>query len=334
MPSQYAGPTGLQGEWQIGKARVRKFVEMQDIMAADNMDMAPSPTNKFSLLPGATPEVVKSVGWLSPHFATPNGELLMSIHMLVIDTPGGARVAVDTCVGNQKQRALSKAFTMRDGPFIQEIEAAGCTRDSFTHVVATHMHVDHVGFNTMLVNDKWVPTFPKAKYVFAKKEYEHFQTNVRQYEETKKRRWQMDHQIQQDSITPVVEAGLSDLVDTDATLVNEPDVKISLVPTHGHTPGHVSVLIQSAGEEALITGDCTHHPIQMALHDIDAPVDSDQATTRQTRASLWERLAVTNPNCRIIGTHFATPSSGFVRRDGSAFKLVLDGQPGAPPSKL
>ena len=174
--------------------------------------------------------------------------------------------------------------------------------------MCTHLHVDHVGWNTMLVDGKWVPTFPNARYLMGATEFEYWR-DQRENEEL--------ISVFSDSVRPVFEAGLVDLVETDHRISPE----VSFVPTLGHTPGHVSVRISSKGEEALITGDFVHHPCQMARPAWAATVDYDQTASTATRREVFARLAGT-PTL-IIGTHFAGATAGRIVRDGDAFRLVV-----------
>jgi len=147
---------------------------------------------------------------------------------------------------------------------------------------------------------------PGARYLMGRVEFDHWRS----------RRADDDHKVAfADSVQPVWDAGLVELVDTDHRVCNE----VRLVSTPGHTPGHVSVLIASRGEEALITGDFLHHPVQMARLDWMSSADDDPERARQTRRDVFARLAGTST--LLIGTHFATPTAGRVVRDGGAFKL-------------
>jgi glyoxylase-like metal-dependent hydrolase (beta-lactamase superfamily II) len=160
----------------------------------------------------------------------------------------------------------------------------------------------------MLVDGKWVPTFPKARYLMGRVEYEHWRDQQANHEQIA---------VFADSVKPVFDAGLVDLVEIDHRISPE----VSFVPTLGHTPGHVSVRISSKGEEALITGDFIHHPCQMARPEWAATVDYDQTASTKTRREVFGRLAGT-PTL-VIGTHFAGPTAGRVVRDGDAFRLVV-----------
>ncbi|MGY8961507.1 MAG: MBL fold metallo-hydrolase, partial [Alphaproteobacteria bacterium] len=204
-------------KWRIGDVTVTRIVEMQV-----------SGGSKF-ILPDATRDAVQEIPWLSPHFAEPDGRLIMSIHALIIEI-GDRRIMVDTCLGNDKQRVIP-GWNMRHGPFLEDIAEAGFPRETIDTVLCTHLHVDHVGWNTMWVDEQWVPTFPNARYLFGRTEWEHWSGD----DATKRR----DEDIMGDSVRPVYDAGLVDLVDSDHVITNE----IRLEPTPGHTPGHVSVRI-------------------------------------------------------------------------------------------
>jgi glyoxylase-like metal-dependent hydrolase (beta-lactamase superfamily II) len=280
-------------KWTIGDVTVTKIVELE--MTGGS---------RF-LLPQATPEAILPIAWLRPHFADENGRLRMSIHSFVVQTPT-RRIIVDTCLGNAKQNRRIPHWNDRDGPFLADLAEAGFPAESIDTVLCTHLHVDHVGWNTMQVDGQWVPTFPRAQYLMGRTEYEHWSTV--------KDRPDMQH-IMADSVTPIVEAGLAKMVETTERITDE----ITLVPTFGHTPGHVSVMIQSRGEQALITGDFMHHPCQIAHPEWETTADTDAAQGIATRRSMFDRLA--GSPVLIIGTHFAGATAGRLVRDGDAYRL-------------
>jgi glyoxylase-like metal-dependent hydrolase (beta-lactamase superfamily II) len=242
---------------------------------------------------------------MKPHFMDDDGRLKMSIHALVVETPS-RRIVVDTCLGNDKQGRSVPGWNGLQGPFLREMAAAGFARESIDTVMCTHLHVDHVGWNTMFVDGRWVPTFPNARYLMGRTEFEYW-------------RGKRDHAEQacvfDDSVAPVFDAGLVDLVDVDHRVCDE----VRLVPTVGHTPGHVSVEISSQGHTALITGDFVHHPCQMAWPSWASSADYDAEQSTLTRREVFGRLAGT-PTL-VIGTHFAGATAGRVVRDGDAFRL-------------
>ena len=281
-------------KWQIGDVTVTKIVELETTGGS-----------RF-ILPQATREAILPISWLIPHFADEEGRLKMSIHALIVEAPG-RRIIVDTCLGNDKQGRRIPGWNNLQGPFLADLAAAGFPRESIDTVLCTHLHVDHVGWNTKLVGGRWVPTFANARYIFGRTEYEHWRDHSDAPDK---------QAVFNDSVKPIVDAGKADLVASDARLAEE----ITLIPTPGHSPGHMSILIQSDGEQGLLTGDVAHHPCQMAHLDWSSTADSDQAQSATTRRELFGRFADT-PTL-VIGGHF---SAGHIRRDGEAFRFVALG---------
>ena len=291
---------GLAMKWRIGKVTVTKIVEMEVTGGS-----------RF-ILPQATYEAVLPIAWLQPHFADERGRLKMSIHALVVETPE-RRIIVDTCLGNDKENRRIPTWNNLQGPFLADLADAGFPRESIDTVLCTHLHVDHVGWNTMLVDGTagqkiWVPTFPRARYLMGRVEFAHWQ---------KQRDRDDMAAVFADSVAPIHAAGLADLVETDHRISDE----ISLVPTLGHTPGHVSVRIVSEGEEALITGDFMHHPCQIARPDWSSTADSDPDEARRTRQRMLAELC--GRPVLVIGTLFAGATAGHIERDGDAYRLAV-----------
>jgi len=279
-------------QWQIGDVKVTRVVEMYTDVPHDG----PVP---FIL--DATPGALRAMPWLYPDFVTPEGLMRLSIHALLVDAPG-IRLVVDTCLGNDKPRHLLGGNALHT-QFLDDITAAGFPRERVDAVVCTHLHVDHVGWNTMLVDGKWVPTFPNARYLVGRVEYEHW-VSEGEGEMT---------EIMADSVAPIFDAGLAQMVELDHRISPE----LRLVPTTGHTPGHVSVMIESKGERAVITGDMMHHPCQIGRPHWSAEFDSDKAAsavTRKARVAEWA-----DSSTLVIGTHFAAPTAGRIRRDGESY---------------
>ena len=281
-------------KWRIGEVTVTKIVELEL-----------GGGTRF-ILPQATPETVQPIAWLRPNFVDENGKLRMAVQALVVETPT-RRIIVDTCLGNDKENRPIPRWNKLQGPFLADLAAAGYPRESIDTVLCTHLHVDHVGWNTMLVDGRWVPTFPKARYLMGRVEFEYWRTQRDQ---------EHHHPIFADSVAPVFDAGLVDLVETEHRVCDE----ITLTPTLGHTPGHVSVRIASRGEEALITGDFIHHPCQMAHPEWSSTADDDPQRAERTRRDVFSRLAGTP--VLLIGTHFVAPTAGRILRDGDAFRMV------------
>ena len=281
--------------WQVGDVKVTRVVEME-------MPVAYSPDTVF--LKEATPAELRKLPWLYPNFVNEQDELLLSIHALLVEAPG-LRLVVDTCVGNDKPRAGMTGPNGLQTKFLEAMAEVGWTPESVNAVVCTHLHVDHVGWNTMLVDGKWVPTFPNARYLLGKTEFAHWTAEGDAEQQ----------QILSDSVQPILDAGLADMVGLDHVL----SPQIRLTPTTGHTPGHVSVVIESGGERAVITGDMTHHPCQMAHPQWSPSFDSDPKAAAATRAKMFAEWA--DDDILVIGTHYATPTAGRVRREGAGFRF-------------
>jgi glyoxylase-like metal-dependent hydrolase (beta-lactamase superfamily II) len=265
-------------QWKVGKVKITKIVELET-----------TGSTRF-ILPLASNEEIRKLPWLIPHFATEEGRLKMSIHSLVVETPS-RRIVVDTGLGNDKEGRIAPGWNHRKTPFLDSMTAAGFPPDSIDTVLCTHLHVDHVGWNTKLTGGEWVPTFANARYVFGKTEYEHWRDHSTAPDKAA---------VFHDSVKPITDAGKADLVASDARLCDE----ITLIPTPGHSPGHLSVHIQSAGEEGLLSGDVA--------------ADSDPAQSAVTRRELFSRFA--DSPTLVIGGHF---NAGHIKRDGTAFKFIV-----------
>jgi len=276
-------------KWQIGDVEVVRIVEVN------------AHEDPFTMLSAdITPEIAKKHDWLVPHFATPDGRMKISFQAFVM---------IDTCIGNDREREYP-IFTNMQTSFLEDLTVAGYPRESVTKVLCTHLHFDHVGWNTMKVNGKFVPTFPNARYLFGSSEYEHWQM-------LKRTGGYHDFGHLADSVDPITEAGLADFVEPTLAITDE----VSIFPTPGHTPGHVSVMIKSKGQEAIVTGDMMHHPIQLAESDCVGNFDMDQEQGVRTRKGIFKRIE--DKNVLVIGTHFCDPSSGYVVRDGDNWKLKV-----------
>jgi glyoxylase-like metal-dependent hydrolase (beta-lactamase superfamily II) len=283
--------------WRVGDVDIARIVEVYGF--EDDISM---------LLPEATPQYVQQFGWLQPHFATPDGRMIISFQCFVLRSRGRTAM-IDTCIGNDRKREFD-VFCNMQNTFLEDLSTAGFPAEQVTDVLCTHLHFDHVGWNTRLVNGKWMPTFPQARYLFGRREWQHW-THLRDtggYHH-------LDHL--QDSIDPILEAGLEQFIDADFRLTDE----VSLIPTPGHTPGHVSVLIESRGERAVITGDLMHSPIQIAIPATEARFDMDKSLAARTRCDFVQRFS--NSGTLIIGTHFPEPTAGHIVPDGTAWKLKI-----------
>ncbi len=285
-------------KWKVGDTTITKITEIVFPEFSD-------------VIPAATPDVVKKVEWLFPHFVTPEGALTVSIHSLIVETPG-ATLVVDTCIGNDRERGSFEVMSNLSTSYMDDMIAAGYDPDGIDYVLCTHLHLDHVGWNTRLVDGKWVPTFPNASYLMGQKELDLF-GNID--ENTEDDFFKVQRTVFADSVQPVLDAGLAKPIEGPAEVCEG----VRLIPTPGHTPGHCSVIIESKGESAMITGDFLHHPIQFNDPALVSPFDIDNDAAVVTRRRVFNEYADT-PTL-IIGTHFAGPTAGKLVRDGDGYRF-------------
>jgi glyoxylase-like metal-dependent hydrolase (beta-lactamase superfamily II) len=281
--------------WKVGQVEITRLVEVwkweDDI---------------WMVLEDSKPPIVHTQPWLIPDHATPAGRMFINFQAFFVRA-GNRRIMIDTCIGADRERQFP-VFTKMRTTFMQDLASLGIAPTDIDTVLCTHLHFDHVGWNTHLVDGRWVPTFPQARYLFSRQEYDH---------------WLMlrdtggYHGINHlsDAVDPVIEAGLVDFIPHDYALSEE----IRLLPTPGHTPGHVSVYINSQGQEAVITGDMMHHPIQVAMPEHLATFDMDKPAAAKTRVEFVNRFQ--EKPVLVIGSHFADPGAGYIVRNGAGWKL-------------
>lgn len=234
------------------------------------------------------------------------GTLKMSFHSLVVRTDHGI-LLVDSCVGNHKDRPAVPSWHMQEFPYLDRLQQAGLTPADIDYVCCTHLHGDHVGWNTQLENGRWVPTFTNARYLFAEPEIAYWEDlNRRKPDNAFSRVWA-------DSLLPVLEAGQVDRVAGDAEIL--PGIRLR--PAPGHTPGNVVIELNDNKQCAVMSGDVVHHPVQIEKPDWCSGFDRDQAQARVSRRRLLERLADTGTI--LMGAHFAGPAALEVVSAAEAF---------------
>ena len=275
------------------------------------------------LYPEATPECIAAQrGWLEPSlYDAASDRLVLAMQGFVLRS-GGKTILVDSCVGDCKQRVRPDFDGMR-WHWLDRLDAAGVAPQDVDIVLSTHLHVDHVGWHTRLVDGRWEPTFPRARYLFVDAEFAYWNSDAG------RQALERTGDYVADSVRPVFDAGLVDLVSPDHRI----DDAITLVHTPGHTPGHVCVAIDSQGEHALITGDVLHHPLQcrFPLWSTRFCFDAEQA--RATRLGLLQQHA--QRQTLLFPAHFPDPTAGRLRcvdtPDGPcyAYDFVADGLAGA-----
>ena len=299
--------------WTVGKAKITSIVEQE----LDDLG---------NLIVAAQPEEVKKIDWLKEPYVNDHGIMKGVIQAFIVEVDG-KRIVVDTCVGDDKDRALIEEWHHAQNRALDKFIAAGFPPETIDFVLCTHLHVDHVGWNTKREGDEFVPTFPNAQYLFEETEFAFWQENYAGKNEADpddqmarmlKPFDDLQKQVYEDSVKPIVDAGLATSVSSDHQVTES----VRLVPTPGHTVGHVSIEISSDGATALITGDAIHHPCQIARPEWAAIVDNCQETSTETRHRILEKAKADGR--LIVGTHFCAPSAGHIldHDEGYQFKPV------------
>ncbi len=281
--------------WMVGEIKITQIIETEAGKVIQE------------ILPDATSENIRKLSWLQPHFADEKGNLKAVVQAFVIEV-GQEKILVDACVGNDKPRNDLPAWNKLQTDFLERLTDVAGSLDAITKVFCTHLHFDHIGWNTRWNGEAWVPTFPQAHYLLSKTEFDYWQSKPEKEIED-------DRVAFIDSIMPVYEAGLVTFVSNN----DEIAPGVSLLPTHGHTPGHVSVLVQSKDEAALITGDTFHHPCQITHPDWENISDTLSDMAKQCRKDLISNYA--NTPMLIIGSHFSQPTAGHIVSEDNRYRF-------------
>ena len=288
---------------KIGRFTIGQIVELEEQKYKAN-----------AMLPDATQEGLREQSQrLGPRFIEPETlDLFLTFGCYVVRT-GRHNILVDGCIGEDKERPTRPVWHRRKGPFLSILKSYGLTPEDIDVVLCTHLHADHVGWNTRLVNGKWVPSFPRARYLIAEPEYRHWKS---QHDAAKE---PILHGSFADSVLPVVQSGQAVMVKPD----HEVEAGVRLEPAFGHTPGNVVIHVEDGNARAVLLGDVMHHPVQVAYPEWSTNFCTDPAASRRTRASLLQRCA--NTETRVLTAHFARPTVGRVVRDGARFAFQFEG---------
>jgi glyoxylase-like metal-dependent hydrolase (beta-lactamase superfamily II) len=287
---------------RIGDISVARVVEAEGPFAAVDF-----------LLPAFSPEMLQKHSWLRPAFVTPDNKVMMSFHSYVIRTPRHT-IFVDGCVGDDKERPLRPPWHRKKSDFLARLAAAGVKPAEIDIVFCTHLHADHVGWNTRLHDGRWVPTFPNARYLFAKVEYEHWEREHRAA--LARGEPAPNHGSFADSVLPVMDARQADLVASDHQI--EDGLHLEAAP--GHTPGGCVLHVENRGAHGIFSGDVIHTPVQLADPGLSSRFCSDAALSAKTRTALCERIADT-PSVLFTG-HFPAPSASRIIRLQNSFGIA------------
>ena len=283
---------------------MRSGLTLGDITIERVVEMERAFMPALEMLPDLTPELLdENRHWLAPKALDAQDNLVMCFQSYVVRTPHHT-ILIDSCIGNDKHRARPVWHMKTDAVFLTQLAAVGLEVDDIDFVMCTHLHADHVGWNTRLADGRWVPTFPKARYLFAEDEYAYW---AKTHAETPVPAFG-------DSVLPVMEAGQVELVRGDHALGDH----VRLLPTPGHTPGHVAISFGRGADAAVMPGDLMHTPLQTRYPELSPRFDVDPAQAATTRRAFLERYCDTPTLC--CPAHFPSPSHGRITRWGDGFR--------------
>jgi glyoxylase-like metal-dependent hydrolase (beta-lactamase superfamily II) len=246
--------------------------------------------------------------WLQPEFIDGEDRLVLCIQSFVIKAPR-YNILIDACVGNHKPRPTRPFWNMLNSDrFEKGLAAAGVAVNDIDYVMCTHLHADHVGWNTRLENGRWAPTFPRATYIMADRELTYW--TQREKDNPHSVPWITD------SVLPIVEAKRTKIVKSDFAF----DDTVRLIPTPGHTVDHFSVLVGRAGSDAFITGDMIHSPLQARYPELGMMADYDSPQAGRTRRQIFDRFC--GEPTMMCATHFPAPSIGRLQRWDGGYRFI------------
>jgi glyoxylase-like metal-dependent hydrolase (beta-lactamase superfamily II) len=283
--------------FQVGDMTIHRIIEQEEPLF-DPLTFFPTLTKE---------RLEENRGWMEQAGAldAKSGMITLCIQSYLVRTPHHT-ILIDSCVGNDKERPTRPFWHRKtDDRWMKSLAATGVAVGDIDYVMCTHLHVDHVGWNTRLENGRWVPTFPKARYVFAEKELAY---------------WTAEHaktpnDVIADSVLPIVEAGRAEVVKSDHALNDH----IRMTPTPGHTPDHFAVEIGKGRTQAVMTGDLIHSPLQARYPELSMRADTDPAQGIATRRKFLEQHCEANTLCCMA--HFPSPSKGRLSRWGEGFRF-------------
>jgi len=289
--------------WQIGSSTVYRIEEQYGPLF-----------DAKRFFPDFDEDVIqRHAKWMCPdYYDLTNHRLISSIHSYLIRTPHH-NVLIDGCIGNNKERMPYRDWHQLKTPYLDNLSQTGITPDEVDFVMCTHLHVDHVGWNTRLQDGQWVPTFPNARYLFSKTEFEYWETERNQ--PSPETFANINNQTFDDSVLPIMH--LADLIEGQHEVIAD---LLSLAPAPGHTPGSITISLHQAQEEALFTGDIMHHPIQIAEPHWNSAYCELPEQAVMTRKNVLTHCA--DKGSLLMPAHFARPFCGHVHQQDERFALV------------
>ncbi len=264
----------------------------------------------LEMYPDATPEIVdRHRDWLVPEALDAESGLMIFAFQSYLLRTGRYTILIDSCVGEDKERPDRPNWHRKKWPWLDNLKAAGVAPEEVDFVMCTHLHVDHVGWNTKLVDGRWVPTFPNAAYLFGETEYRHWEAESKNLD--------FMREVFADSVLPIMEAGKATLIGADFEI----DAGLTIEPTPGHTPGHICLNVNSQGQQAVFAGDLMHHPLQVPEPQLSSIFCSDAEQSRITRKAFVERY--TDSDTVILPAHFPGRSAGRIRDQRGTTRFVF-----------
>tara|TARA_B100001971_G_C18237328_1_gene568234 strand:+ start:763 stop:1671 length:909 start_codon:yes stop_codon:yes gene_type:complete len=285
----------------VGSTSIHRIVDLESVPFAANMIYPEAVLAEMR-------ELSSRLG--THHFDQNSFDLLLSFHTFLMRNDKYT-ILVDLCCGNDKDRPTRPAWHQRKGPFLENLATADVAPEDVDFVMCTHLHADHVGWNTRLVDGAWQPTFPNAQYLFAEKEFNH---------------WQLEHEKHPtepilygsyiDSVLPVMASGQAQLVASNHQIASG----IHMEAAYGHTPGNIIIHIEDTDSHVILCGDAIHHPVQLIHPEWSTNFCSDPEQSRATRMAFLSDYADTQT--AILPAHFQAPDYGRIERDGKSFRLA------------
>jgi len=288
----------------IGAMRIDRLVEIAQL-----------PFDKNWLFANVNDEVIAANrDWLDERYIEPGtGRFILSHHSYVVRTDRWTAI-VDTCCGNHKERPRVPVWHRLNQPYLDNMQALGVRPEEVDYVMCTHLHVDHVGWNTRLVDGRWIPTFPRARYLMGRTEYDHWEHKHKLNPDQP-----VNHGSFADSVLPVVASGQAEFVATDHCVFDDRDATVRFAAAAGHTIGNTMIHLSGGQDRAIMSGDVIHHPIQCAAPWLANAADFDPAAALATRIDLLQQIADTSTV--LLTGHFPAPTAGRVVSHADAFRF-------------
>ncbi len=254
--------------------------------------------------------VARNQHWMAPHhYEAATGRALLSVHSWLLQI-GGKKILIDGCCGNHKVKPNRPFWHMMNTPYLERLAAAGARPDEIDMVMCTHLHHDHVGWNTINRDGKWVPTFPNARYVFSKPDVDYFSKI-----DADPKEGPAELGTFRECVLPILDAGKADIISGGAGRIND---FIEIAPAPGHSPGHVVFKLESKGERGVFIGDVVHHLMQVHYTDWNFPKNSDPKEAVVSRRRVLDDLAATG--ALMLPCHVGLPFVGRIEKTADGYR--------------